>query len=165
MTRGVITVKYIKYRLNVDTPLLNNILELPNLKKISSRSKNDITIIKDGSNYKPNFRYKEWTSLPQGSTIPPGMEIEMDVSNQSKGIRVRIPNKWRLVVYLPDRIGRVDVTRSMTIREVCDKFKGYRITVEDRELKKSYLLNDYQDCPECTVESMNLFGKRVSGHP
>ena len=41
-------------------------------------------------NSKPKFKYTTWTSVPQGSSIPPGMEIEMDISKLINEYRISI---------------------------------------------------------------------------
>jgi len=62
----------------------------------------------------------EWKPIVQGQSVEPGLEVRMDLGVEQNGNHGRIPDPWRLQVWLPEanRFVRHDVRASTTVEEL-----------------------------------------------
>jgi hypothetical protein len=62
----------------------------------------------------------EWKPIVQGQGVEPGLEVRMDLGAEQTGNHGRIPDPWRLQVWLPEanRFVRHDVRASTKVEEL-----------------------------------------------
>jgi len=109
----------------------------------------------------------EWQNV-NGRTILRGMETKVYLDGRSAV--TRIPPQWSMRVSVPDHaIPQVPVTRSTTLREVREALQAW-----GRDNPRDYVSHDLyadevlitaEDDDLATVESLQLFGKKMSGGP
>jgi len=100
----------------------------------------------------------EWQALPDGCTVPAGLDIDLPLDGQPR--RARIPPRWQLRIWLSDEHGflRLDVRRSTTIGEVRDAAsERARADGASRSVRLALAGRELED--HLTVEQAGLFGR------
>jgi len=123
------------------------------------------------SKFRPGY---DWSSIPQGMGVPPGLEIKMQLSVDGSGLRTaRIPPRWQLQVVSTDcqHACRVEVVRGMHLAEVRRLVAEMLRLDDDGPQGVSALLVDGVQVAggaagasgwSLTVEEAQLFGSRVT---